>query len=64
MIGLLNHFRFDIIDEFGDPGKSLKNPFHVRFPVVCFIIFDDSHNSTFLIKFLVRHCASFKSFPF
>ena len=55
MIGLLNHFRLDIIDNFADPGKSLKNYFSVRFPVVCFIIFDDSHNSTFLIEFLVRH---------
>ena len=55
MIGLLNHFCFDIIDEFVDPGKSLKNPFYVRFPVVCFLIFDDSHNSTFIIEFLVRH---------
>ena len=55
MIGLLNHFRFDITDEFVDPDKSLKNPFYVRFPVVCFLIFDDSHNSTFITEFLVRH---------
>ena len=55
MIGLLNHFRFDITDDFVGPGKPLKNPFHVRFPVVCFIIFDDSRNSIFLIEFLVRH---------
>ena len=55
MIGLLNHFRFDIINEFVDLGKSLKYPFFVRFPVVCFLIFNDSHNSTFLIEFLVPH---------
>ena len=24
MIGLLNHFRFDVIGDFVDPGKSLK----------------------------------------
>ena len=55
MIGLLNYFRFDKIDDFEDPGKFLKNPFYVIFPVVCFIIFNDSHNSTFLIEFLVGH---------
>ena len=55
MKGLLNHFCFDKIDDFVDPGKSLENIFSVRFPVVCFIIFDDSHNSTFLIEFLACH---------